>query len=265
MEAWYGNFMSYDTMTLLDLKKMCKTRGLKVSGNKDEVIIRLMEADELTNPTYQSTTFSAPGNSMAGQMPVSPQVVYGRMTPQGIVVGKNSGTVSAVGTIIILYGIFRMFWAMAFAAFSGSGLGWLLAPVAFIVAAMFIFGGILLTNEYKNGIFFTAGTFILSGTFSILFTGDEMNPLSISLDGGGSLIPLSMMCTLLGIGIAALPLLFSEEEMKEGWPVAIERLLGRENPGKTVLDCPHCENKLLVPNGYSGKISCPKCNKQSQV
>ncbi|MBL6732842.1 MAG: SAP domain-containing protein [Candidatus Poseidoniaceae archaeon] len=73
--------MSYDTMTLLDLKKMCKTRGLKVSGNKDEVIIRLMEADELTNPTYQSTTFSAPGNSMAGQMPVSPQVVYGRMTP----------------------------------------------------------------------------------------------------------------------------------------------------------------------------------------
>jgi hypothetical protein len=187
------------------------------------------------------------------------------MTPQGIVVGKSNGTVSAVGTVIILYGIFRMFWAMAFAAFSGSGLGWLLAPVAFIVAAMFIFGGILLTNEYKNGIFFTAGTFILSGTFSILFTGDEMNPLSISLDGGGSLIPLSMMCTLLGIGIAALPLLFSEEEMKEGWPVAIERLLGRENPGKTVLSCPHCENQLMVPNGYRGKISCPKCNKQSEV
>jgi hypothetical protein len=130
---------------------------------------------------------------------------------------------------------------------------------------MFIFGGILLTNEYKNGIFFTGGTFILSGTLSILFTGNEMNPLSISLDGGGSLIPLSMMCTLLGIGIAALPLLFSEEEMKEGWPIAIERLLGRENPGKTVLSCPHCENQLMVPNGYRGKISCPKCNKHSEV
>ena len=49
MEVCHGNFMSYDAMTLLDLKKMCKDRGLKVSGNKDEVIIRLMEADEATN------------------------------------------------------------------------------------------------------------------------------------------------------------------------------------------------------------------------
>ena len=33
-------------MTLLDLKKLCKERGLKVSGKKDEVVIRLMEHDE---------------------------------------------------------------------------------------------------------------------------------------------------------------------------------------------------------------------------
>ena len=122
--------MSYDSMTLLDLKKMCKDRGLKVSGNKDEVIIRLMEADEATNPNYQPTTFSTPVNSMSGQMPVSPQVVYGRMTSQGIVVSRSNGTVSAVGTVIILYGIFRMFWALIFAALGDGGLGWLLAPVA---------------------------------------------------------------------------------------------------------------------------------------
>ena len=144
--------MSYDTMTLLDLKKMCKDRGLKVSGNKDEVIIRLMEADEAINPTYQSTTFSTPVNSMPGQIPVSPQVVYGRMTPQGIVVSRSNGTVSAVGSIIILYGIFRMFWALAFAAIGDGGLGWLLAPVAFIVASLFIFSGILMTQEYRNGV-----------------------------------------------------------------------------------------------------------------
>ena len=33
-------------MTLLDLKKICKSRGLKISGKKDDVIIRLMENDE---------------------------------------------------------------------------------------------------------------------------------------------------------------------------------------------------------------------------
>ena len=46
MEFWHGKFMSYDQMTLLDLKKLCKDRGLKVSGKKDEVVIRLMEYDE---------------------------------------------------------------------------------------------------------------------------------------------------------------------------------------------------------------------------
>ena len=84
MEGRHGVSMSYDVMTLLDLKKMCKDRGLKVSGNKDEVIIRLMEADEATNPALRSTSFSTPVNSMPGQMPVSPQVVYGRMSPQGL-------------------------------------------------------------------------------------------------------------------------------------------------------------------------------------
>ena len=265
MEGRYGDYMSYDSMTLLDLKKMCKDRGLKVSGNKDEVVIRLMEADEATNPALRTTSFSTPVNSMQGQMPVSPQVVYGRMTSQGIVVSKSNGTVSAVGTVIILYGIFRMFWALVFAAFGAGSLGWLLAPVAFIVASLFIFSGILLTQEYRNGVNMTIVTFIISGTLSVAFSGGDLNPVSVSLTDGGMMIPFSMMCTLLGIGIAALPLLFSEEEMKEGWPVAIERLLGRENPGKTVLSCPHCENQLLVPNGYSGKISCPKCNKQSEV
>ena len=46
------------------------------------------------------------------------------------------------------------------------------------------------------------------------------------------MIPFSMMCTLLGIGVAAIPLLLTDEELKTGWPPAIERLLNKQNPGK---------------------------------
>ena len=275
MEFRHGAPMSYDEMTLLDLKKLCKDRGLKVSGKKDEVVIRLMEFDETRGVSQPTATqsFSTPVQTMTGQMPVSPQVVYGRMTSSGIVVSnnnsitvsRNSGIVSGVGTIIIIYGIFRMFWALVFAAIADGGLGWALAPVAFIVAALFIVSGILMSQEYKNGIYTTMAAFLISGTLSIIFTGDELNPLSISFADGGALIPLSMMCTLLGIGIAALPLVFSEEELKQGWPTGIERLIGKENPGKREISCPHCSNKLLVPNDYSGLISCPECGKQSTV
>ena len=221
--------MSYDQMTLLDLKKLCKDRGLKVSGKKDEVIIRLMEFDESkdTQQPISTQSFSTPIQTMPGQMPVSPQVVYGRMTSQGIVVNRNTGTTSTVGTVIIIYGVFRMFWALGFAAFGDGNLGWLLAPVAFIVAALFIYSGILLTQEYRNGIYTTIATFILSGSLSVIFSGEDLNPVSVSIADGGMMIPFSMMCTLLGIGVAAIPLLLTDNEMKEGWPPAIERLLNR--------------------------------------
>ena len=42
--------MDYDSLTLLELKTMCKDRGLRVSGNKAEVVIRLMEDDESKSP-----------------------------------------------------------------------------------------------------------------------------------------------------------------------------------------------------------------------
>ena len=40
-------------MTLLNLKKLCRERGIKLSGSKDEVIIRLMEDDEERNSSPQ--------------------------------------------------------------------------------------------------------------------------------------------------------------------------------------------------------------------
>ncbi len=257
--------MSYESMTLLELKKLCKDRGLKVSGNKDEVVIRLMEFDETSQSPKQIFTTPNITTTTSGQMPVNSQVVYGRMTSSGIVIGKKNETISTVGVIIILYGIFRMFWALVFAAFTSSGLGWVLAPVAFVIASMFIFGGVLMSNEYKNGIYFTFVTFLISGTCSILFTGDEMNPLSISLAEGGALIPLSMMCTMLGIGIAALPLLLSDDDLKEGWPPGVEKLMNRNSSQNKEVACPHCNSKLSVPVNYSGKISCPSCNMQSEI
>ncbi len=255
--------MSYDEMTLIDLKTLCKDRGLKVSGNKQEVIIRLMEFDE-SSQDNQPTTFGTQVANMPGSMPVTPQVVYGKMSSQGIVISRDTGTTSTVGNVIILYGVFRMFWALGFAAFGDGSLGWLLAPVAFIVASMFIYSGILLVQNYRNGVYTTIATFILSGSLSIIFSGQNLNPVSISLSDGGMMIPFSMMCTLLGIGVAAIPLLFTDDEMKEGWPPAIERLLNRGDD-KTQIECQHCGHALLVPVGYSGRISCPKCQKQSTV
>ena len=48
--------MDYDSLTLLELKTMCKDRGLKVSGNKAEVVIRLMEDDESKEPQSVSNS-----------------------------------------------------------------------------------------------------------------------------------------------------------------------------------------------------------------
>ena len=51
--------MDYDSLTLLELKTMCKDRGLKVSGNKAEVVIRLMEDDESKEPQSVSNPATA--------------------------------------------------------------------------------------------------------------------------------------------------------------------------------------------------------------
>ncbi len=256
--------MSYDQMTLLELKTICKDRGLKVSGTKNEVIIRLMEYDEASSEA-EPTTFGTTVGNMPGLMPISPQIVYGKINSQGIVIGASNNSTSTVGTVIILYGIFRMFWALGFAAFGDGNLGWLLAPVAFIVACSFIFSGILLTQGYRNGIYTTIVTFIVSGSLSIIFSGQTLNPVSVSLSDGGMMIPFSMMCTLLGIFVAAIPLLLTDDELKEGWPPFIERLLNKGNTEKKQINCTHCGHPLLVPKDYSGRISCPQCGKQSTV
>ena len=67
--------MDYDAMTLLDLKKLCKERGLKVGGRKDEVVIRLMEYDEALTGRCSAATAIPQVIPMhtAGGMAVTPR------------------------------------------------------------------------------------------------------------------------------------------------------------------------------------------------
>ncbi len=258
--------MDYDSMTLLELKKICKSRGLKISGKKDDVIIRLMENDELNQPAVQTIQSNYVGTMPQQNNPqafVSPNI-------QRIYLGNKGSTVNGIGTIVIIYGAFRMLMAFAFSIIGIGELGWALAPIAFILSFAFIFGGILMVNEYLNGIYFTLATFLVSGILSLIFSGGDLNPLSISISDDGSMTLFSLMCTTFGMGLVALPLLMSFDELKKGWPDSIERVLSSfrdntKNDTKIEISCESCDKKLKVPNDYSGKISCPHCGSTMQI
>ena len=252
--------MDYESLTLLELKKICKSRGLKISGKKDDVVIRLMENDELNQQpvqTIQSNYVGTMPQQTNSQAFVTPNI-------QHVYIGNKGSTVNGIGTIVIIYGAFRMLMAFAFSIIGIGELGWALAPLAFLLSFAFIIGGILMLNEYLNGIYFTLATFLISGLLSIIFSGGDLNPLSISISDDGSMTLFSLMCTTFGMGLVALPLLMSFDELKTGWPPSIERVLsafkdGSKNSGKKEIVCSSCDKKLKVPTDYSGKISCPHC------
>ena len=257
-------------MSLLDLKKVCKNRGLKISGNKDDVIIRIMEHDEMTQmPTQQLQSNYAP---QSRGMPINQlQQIYPNQNVQTIYVSNNNGTANAVGTIVILYGVFRMFWALVFSMFGFTELGWVVSPIAFLLAFAFIFAGILMVNQYLNGVYIGLTLFVISGVLSVAFGGGDLNPLSISWADDGSMILFSMMCTGLGLGIVALPLLLADDALKPGWPPAIQRLINSPGGGNSIesknkeIKCGSCQEKMKVPASYSGKISCPHCSTKMDI
>ena len=135
-------------MTVLDLKTLCKKRGLRVSGNKAEVIIRLMEDDEGSSPAPQQVVYQQ-----------QPQVIQ-------VISGNQNGTAVTFGTLIIIYGVFRVGMAMFFSLwdeqvfFFESVLAWLIG-VAYIISGIFVAMG------YKNGLFITIGTLIIHGTVRV--------------------------------------------------------------------------------------------------
>ena len=251
--------MDYDQMTVLRLKTLCKERGLRVSGNKSEVVIRLMESDEAANPQPSQQVFQQ--HAPMGYAAQQPMAGY---YPQGpIYVKKESELASGIGICIILYGIFRLFWAVIFSVGAGGGMGWALSPVAFLLGLGFIVGGAITYSGYRNGIYFTLGILSVSGFLSLIFHGDEVNPVSVAW--GDAMLMTSIMCSIGCMIMVALPLMIST--LKSGWPEPIENLLGSSSgdTGKKQVTCQSCQTALQIPDGYSGSIECPSCKSQMKV
>ena len=269
--------MDYNSMKVLELKTLCRERGLRVSGNKDEVIIRLMEHDEqsmpqASYPVPQASTAQAsypvPQAVQIPQTPLNPQPVQGGyVQPQYILpANKSDSMASTIGTFVIMYAFFRLFWAAIFSLGIGGDTSWLLSPVAFLIGIGFIIGGGILYAGYRNGAYITLGILAISGLLSVIFHGDEPNPVSVAW--GDQMIMTSLMCSVTCMILVALPLFLSQ--LKEGWPGQIERML-ENNSGNSTTDskvkikCTSCDKSLKIPKSYSGKIQCPSCNAEMRI
>ena len=142
--------MDYETLTLLELKKLCKERGLKISGNKDDVVIRLMEYDEIASGP-RTVTYQPAG--LAGPIPSVQQIV---MPPQ-------NNMYQTLGTFVMIYAFIRIVYSWFWSFRNEQILGWLLAPVGFFIGMGLLVGGALIHQEYKNGILLTMGVLVVSG------------------------------------------------------------------------------------------------------
>ena len=175
-----------------------------------------------------------------------------------IYVKKENELATGIGICIILYAIFRLFWAVIFSVGGLGGVGWILSPVAFLLGIGFMIGGAITYSGYRNGINLTLGVLVVSGLLSVIFHGDEVNPVSIAW--GDSMFLTSIMCSISCMMIVGLPLLISSN-LKSGWPEAIENLLGSssDSSDKRRVNCQSCQAELQLPANYSGQIECPTC------
>jgi len=262
--------MNYDSMTVLELKSLCKNRGIRISGNKAEVVIRLMEDDESSAPPQQ---LQIPQHQIQQhQFPQQsfPQHVQGGYAPaQTLYVKKENELASGIGICIIIYAIFRLFWAVIFSTGGGGTGAWLLSPVAFLLGVGFLVGGAITYSGYRNGVYLSLAVLAVSGFFSIAFHGDEVNPVSVAW--GDAMIMTSIMLSFTCMILVALPLLLSQ--LKPGWPQQIENLLNgaqstggnQSTDGKKKIQCQSCQAELQIPADYSGNIECPTCHSTMNV
>jgi hypothetical protein len=240
--------MDYESMTLLELKKICKERGLRLSGKKDDVIIRLMEDDEGEEESRVSVGSSSDNTVL-------------------IKIDGPDRFMISIGTFIIMYSIFRGGIALMFITEAHEILT---ALLALVIAAAFMAGGVLTVLNYRNGLIITLGTLGLSGLLSLLFSGG-FNPLSIVWETGGIGHVISMMCSAVCMVFVGIPLLTSVNTLKPGWPGESET---SSSPGssnisskerKITVACPYCDKNLRVPSDYSGKVRCTHCDELMEV
>ena len=261
--------MDYDSMTLLDLKKLCKARGLRVGGRKDEVIIRLMEYDETLSTGVAPQSFA---NTQMAPVPMGGGIAVSPQTTQFVIVGNNnsSGLASTMGIFILIYGIFRIGVVFFLGFFWGDFMEEYVIEsiLAFLIGMAYVFGGMMIIAGYRNGVYAVLGTLVFSGILSFVYN-DEWSPLSIGLDGFTA-PAYTFFCSAFCMILTALPLLVAPQELKGGWPEGIQRIVdnasGPSNDSeKKKIKCNNCNQSLRVPNGFSGKVRCPSCETVLEV
>lgn len=251
--------MEYSESTLLQLKVMCKDRGLKVSGTKDEVIIRLMEDDEVKAPSNQS--ISNPGNQNIHH--------YSHQVPLS---NDKDVLMILLGVCIIIYSLFRIWTGFLFLSVGSQALASL---IAIVIGLVFMAGGILTTMNYKNGLVMTLIVLLFSGLLSLVATSifGGLTPLSVDFGDDEFTKTISLMCSTTCLVIVGVPFLINMNSMKPGFPPGLEdifssqRSTNNSNQGvsKISYECPSCNQTLRVPSTYSGIATCPECKEQMEI
>jgi len=262
--------MDYDSSTLIQLKTMCKDRGLRISGSKAEVVIRLMEDDESKSPQPISIGQSHPQQN----------------TTQIFHITNNSKIFPALfGLAIIIYGLFRAYVGVVFIS-DPYGV-FFQSVIAILLGFGYITCGLVTMQGYRYGLYGTVGVLVVSGMFSVIYHS-EFSPLSI---GMGDIIPIewTLCCSGSCILIVCIPLIAAPNEFNDDIPPILNSLLGvadiiapetslvidslstkpkaepKTGNEKIVITCKYCDKSLKVPMNFSGNVRCPMCKERFKV
>ncbi|HIF90053.1 MAG TPA: hypothetical protein EYQ58_00605 [Candidatus Poseidoniales archaeon] len=262
--------MGYSDLSLLELKVMCKERGLMVSGKKDDVIIRLMENDEAKSPPSQLISDLGEQNvhHFVHQVPIS---------------NDKDVLMILLGGGIIIYSLFRIWMGFLFLLAGSQALASLIATA---IGLAFMTGGILTAMNYKNGLVITLLVLVFSGLLSLVATSlfGGLTPLSVDFGDHEITKTFSLMCSATCLVIVGVPFLINMSLMKPGFPPGLEDLLSsqrstnnsnqsvskatnnsNQNVSKITYECPSCNQSLRIPSTYSGIAKCPKCKQEMEI
>lgn len=251
--------MEYTGMTLLELKILCKERGLIVSGKKDDVIIRLMENDDANSPPSQ--LISNHGN----------QNIH-HNTHQVLVPNDKDVLMILLGVAIIIYSLFRIWTGFLFLSVGSQAFASL---IAIVIGLAFMSGGILTAMNYKNGLLMTLLVLLFSGLLSLVATSifGGLTPLSVDFGNDEFTKTISLMCSTTCLVIVGVPFLINMNSMKPGFPPTLENMFfpqsstnnSTQSVSKVSYECPSCSQTLRIPSTYSGLATCPKCSQQMEI
>ena len=262
--------MGYSDSSLLELKVMCKERGLMVSGKKDDVIIRLMENDEAKAPSNQLI-------SNLGEQNVHHYVHQVSLS------NDKDVLMILLGVAIIIYSLFRIWMGFLFLSVGSQELASL---IAIAIGLAFMAGGILTTMNYKNGLVMTLLVLLFSGLLSLVATSlfGGLTPLSVDFGDHEITKTFSVMCSTMCLVIVGVPFLINMDSMKPGFPPGLEDIFSsqrstnnsnqsvskatnnsNQSVSKITYECPSCSQSLRAPSTFSGIAKCPKCKQEMEI